>query len=304
VIVGWVAIAALSIAPRSRGPDVDEGWKVLFGELARLRAGELGDPEVELVRARLGEAAREYDGDPRGELVLAELETIAGRDAGALASRLAALEPDPFSSDEHWFLADSLPPGPTRASSVVRGLEVERQLTRWELLLGWNVAVDEARALRLAEGALPIQRRLHERYLADWSAMDLALTLRLLGDRPAVEALFEETITRESAAGRPVQELWAQRGIAAVGFGDERRGRDYLGRALALGSDDASLVLGRMDLAAGKKLSSRHGFRASILTEPPADWAWRGWGTTLLPDAHQPPAAARSASISPHPSPH
>lgn len=294
MIAGWISAVALALC--ARVSQDDEAWKALFGELGRLKAGELAAAEADMIRSHLGEAARSLAGDPRAELVRAELETIAGGDATAAALRLAAIAPDAFTPDARWFLADSLPAGPVRARIVLAALETPRPLNRWELLLAWNAAVDESRALRLRESTLPIQRQLHERYLADWSAMDLTLTLRLLGERRALEALFEETIAREAAAGRPVKELWTQRGIAAAGFGDDRRARDYLGRGLALGSDDAGLVLARMDLAAGNTLASRDGFRASILGEPPADWAWRGWGTTLLPIADRAAAVLRTPS--------
>jgi hypothetical protein len=124
------------------------------------------------------------------------------------------------------------------------------------------------------------------------------MTYRLLGDQAKVEQILCAAMEQEQAAGRPTHELWNQRGIAAQGFGDDRAARDHLGRALALGSEDAGLVLARMDLVAGRRAAARVGFRAHILNQPPPDWAWRGWGTTLLPAAFAEPA------VKPGPAPH
>ena len=288
----WTLTAlVVLLAATSQG----NAWDELWVELERLRTGELRAPEEQLIRGRLAQAAEAHTRDPRSELLRAGLEALAGRDVSAVALRLAELSPDPFTPREHWFLADSLPGGPERARVLLSALRATPALARWQLLLAWSVAVDEARALRLEEHARPIQTLLHERYQADWSAMDLAMTCRLLGDRACVDQVLIEAIAREAAAGRPTRELWSQLGIATWGFGDTRLARDYLGKALALGSDDAALVLSRIDLLEGRVEVARRGFRASILSVPPPDWAWRGWGMTLLPEAHAHPAT-RSAS--------
>ena len=140
--------------------------------------------------------------------------------------------------------------------------------------------------MRLAEGALPIQEVLHARYQTVWSAIDLALTRTRLGDREGADTALAATIEREEGAGRPSADLWSQRGISALGFGDERRARDYFGQALARGSEDAALVLGWLELEAGRLEAARKAFRPSILSEQPAAWALRGWGLTLLPAPH------------------
>lgn len=270
--------------------------EALWREVARIRSEALPAAEAEGLRRQLVAATEDLPPGPRTELLRIVLAGLGGAEVGAAATRLDALDPGPFSSLESWFLVDVMPAGPARTNRVLTLLEDPAPLERWQLVVCWNVAVDEARALRLEQGALPIQARLHERYQADWSALDLALTLRKVGRREALEALFEDTLARARREGRPVPEVWAQRGIAAAGFGDERRARDYLGKALAEGSESAAVVLGRMDLEAGHMESARAGFRASILNLPPPDWSWRGWGTTLLPRAHEPAVLSRAAS--------
>jgi hypothetical protein len=109
---------------------------------------DAGSDEDARLRTRLAEAAEEHAGDVRGELLRAVLETRAGHDVQAVAARLASLRPDPFQPREHWFLADLLPPGAARVRSILTALEAATPPSRWQLLLAWNTAVDEARALR------------------------------------------------------------------------------------------------------------------------------------------------------------
>ena len=259
-----------------------DSWSQVWSDLEVHRSQALGAPEAALVRSRLEAAAQAETSGPRLELLRVELEHLAGRDVRARAAALAELEPLPFTPRELWFLADSLPAGELRARLVLGALSGRAELLRWQVLLAWNAGVDEARALR-HRSALPIQEELHRRFPEDWSTIDLALTQRQLGLLRELSAVFEEALARA-----PTAELWSNYAIATLGSGDERRARDYLGRALALGSDDASRVLGRLDLVQGRREAARATFRA-ILQAPPPDWAWRGWGTTLLPDAFAPP---------------
>ncbi len=286
-------LAALALALTAAGED----WSATWQDLARLRAAD-APADAPALRAALTERARALADDPRGLLLGAELDLLAGHDVAEVASRLEALEPRPFRGVELWFLADVLR-SPARAAVVLEALEDPAPLERWQLLLAWNTAVEEARELRLAGAAIDIQRELHRRYQADWSAIDLALSLRNLGDAQGADQTLAQTIERETGAGRPTAELWSQRGIAALGAGDEARGRDFLGRALASGSDDAGLVLGRLDLVAGRADAARRGFRPSILRTPPADWALRGWGLSLLPAPADAPALRRPPLPSP-----
>jgi tetratricopeptide (TPR) repeat protein len=262
--------------------ELQDGWGQVWNDLEALRGRTLEPAEEALVRARLETAARAESGGPRLELLRVELEHLAGRDVRARAVALAALEPLPFSPRELWFLTDPLPAGEGRARCVVSALGGSADLLRWQVLLAWNVGVDEARALRY-RSALPIQEELHRRFPEEWSSIDLALTYRHLGMLRELGEVFEGALARAPSA-----ELWSSYAIATLGSGDERRARDYLGRALALGSDDAGRVLGRLELVQGRREASRATFRA-ILQAPPPDWAWRGWGTTLLPDAFAPP---------------
>jgi hypothetical protein len=275
-----LALALLTALTAARQGDA---WAQLWTELETLRFGKISPGEANVFRAHLEEALRQGTEGPRAELLHASLEAVAGNDSRAVAARLAALEPNPFTPRELWLLADLLTPGPERARLVLAALAAPTTLSYWQVLLAWNVSVDESRALRLAETALPIQLALHERNQAPWSAEDLALTYRVLDQRGAADQVLAETIALEEAAGRRVPGLWQKRGLNALGFGDEPAARDYLGRALAQGSNEAGLVLARLDLAAGRTSTARRGFQALIITEPPLDWAWRGWGTTLLP---------------------
>lgn len=275
-------IAAALLAALLGSPQGD-AWAQLWTELETLRSGKVSAAEAGVLRTHLGDALRKASDGPRTELLGAALEALSGRDVAPAAARLTALQPTPFTARELWFLADLLPAGAERARLVLAALEAQTPLADWQVLLAWNSAVDEARALRLAETALPIQLRLHERYRATWSAEDLALTYKALGEGKAADQLLGETIAREDAAGGRTADLWEKRGINSLGFGDEATARDHLGHALAQGSPDAGLLLSRLDLMAGKVERARRGFRALILGQPPPDWAWRGWGTALLP---------------------
>jgi len=262
----------------------DADWASVWARLDGLRELEAESPAAVRMAGELAGVARAHAADPRGRLVAAQLDRIAGRPpAPGVLDELARLPLEAFEGRAIWLLAEVLPPGPQRVRAALQALAMTDSPTPREVRIAWNVAVDEARALRLAEGASPIQEVLFERFPAPWSAIDLALTRTWLGDAAGVDAVLAQAIAREEAAGRPAADLWSQRGIAALGFGDEARARDYLGRALARGSEDASLVLGRLDLDAGRLEAARMEFRASILSDRPAAWALRGWGLTLLP---------------------
>jgi hypothetical protein len=197
----------------------------------------------------------------------------------------------PFEGAENWLAAEVLAPSSLRAAAVLRALPATAgALPPERMRLAWEVGADEARALRL-DGARGLQEALHRRALAAWSAMDLALTLNRLGDAQAADRVLSEQIERESAAGRPTGDLWAQRGTQALGNGDEVLARDYLGHGLARGSVDAGVVLARLDLDRGRLAEARAGFRALLLDPAPSPWAARGWGLSLLP----PPRTDRTA---------
>jgi len=272
-------------APRQVDP-----WVQVWTELETLRSGKTSPTEADVLRRHLGDALGRAADGPRADLLDAGLEAFSGRDVTAAAARLCELEPSPFTTRELWLLADLAPHGPERARIILTALDAALPLADWQVLLAWNVAVDEARALRLEDTALPIQTRLHERYRAQWSAEDLALTYRFLGREQAAAQILEEAIRQERTAGRRPASLLERRGIHALGFGDEAEARDYLGQALAEGSDDSGLLIARLDLLSGKTENARCGFQALLHKQPPADWAWRGWGAALLPEPFVPPA--------------
>jgi tetratricopeptide (TPR) repeat protein len=277
-----IALVLALVAGLARGFQGD-AWAQVWTELEALRAGKTSAAEASVFRAHLGEALRAAPEGPRSALLQAALESLEGRNVVTIAQRLAALRPDPFSPREQWFLADLLPPGAERTRVVLAALASPTVLTRWQVLLAWNASVDEARALRLADAALPIQANLYERYGDAASAVDLAQTYRALGQGQAADQVLAQALERELAAGRRPGELWEARGVNALAFGDESLARDYLGRALALGSEGAALRLARLELQAGRIEAARRGFRTLILDAPPPDRAWRGWGTSLLP---------------------
>lgn len=265
-------------------------WAQVWTELETLRTGKVTPAEASVLRAHLSEASRLGPEGPRRDLLRASLEFLAGREATAVSRRLSELDPTPFTPRELWFLADLMPPGGSRARLVLEALKAPTALSDWQVLVAWNTAVDEARALRLSESCLPIQKSLHARFQAGWSAEDLALTYRALGQSRSADDVLAEAIGLEESRGRRPAGLWEKRGINALGFGDESLARDYLGRALALGSDDAGLVLSRLELQEGNLDRARRGFLALILGKPPSDWAWRGWGSSLLPTPFVRPA--------------
>ncbi len=278
-------------------PGQSDPWALIWTELETLRSGRTSTAEADVLSRHLGDTLHRAPDGPRAELLSAGLEALSGRDVSAAAARLSALEPSPFTTREVWLLADLSPHGPERAQLVLTAMSAPAPLADWQVLLAWNVAVDEARALRLEETALPIQLQLHERYQARWSAEDLALTYRFLGQEKAADQVLERAMAQERASGLRPASLLEKRGIHALGFGDESAARDYLGQALAEGSNDAGLLLARLDLIAGRTDNARYGFQALMLEHPPADWAWRGWGTTLLP-----PPFGRSATTTLFPS--
>ncbi len=261
-------------------------------------APEVRDELCADLRAALAERSEDT---PWSRLASAHLALLSGMDVSVVAARLGELDPWPYPPQASWHAAVCLPTGPLRVRAVEAGLQKTAALERWEQLLAWNTAVEEARSIRFREGALNIQRELHRRYVAEWSALDLSLTLRQLNEQKESDEVLAGAIERAQKEGRASVGLWSQRGINSLGFGDEARGRDYLGRALAMGSDDASIVLGRLDLVSGRTEAARGAFRASILSSESAGaWALRGWGLSLLPRPKSGPASIRAIPTEDH----
>lgn len=286
--MSWIAGAAVAITAAIGQANE---WASVWADLDALRGGSLSAVDSEACRARLHQALGAAPQGPSAVLLQACLEALDGRDSSSAAMHLERSGPEPFTGAELWHLADLLPRGPERAGTVRRALELSQPLSRWQALLAWNVAIDEARALRLEQGALPIQLALHDRYQDAATAHDLALTHRALGNGQVADRVLAEAIQAEMKANGDSTDLWEARGINALGFGDERLARDYLGKALARGSRGAALLLSRMELLSNRLEPARLGFRASLLDTPPPDWGWRGWGATLLPPGCASPAS-------------
>ena len=285
-----IALHVFGVVAPSQGDD----WGGIWDTLAKLEGMASEAPGSLALAAELRGVADDAAPDPRSLLLRARIETwTSGATPEPLSIALAAESFDAFTSRELWLAVDVLPPGEPRVRAVMRGLATTPNLEQTQLITAWNTGKDEASALRLLRGALPIQQALHERYATDWSTIDLGLTLSRLGLVAETHELYAEAIEQEDALGRPTRDLWAQWGLHTLGFGDESVARDYLGRALARGSKDATLMLGLLDLSAGRLDPARTAFRPSILSDPPAAWALRGWGVSLLPEPQTLPATLR-----------
>ena len=199
-------------------------------------------------------------------------------------SLLGWLAPGGVQGTDAWQRAEAARSGsPERSAALLEALAgTPGALEGAHLQLAWSVGVEAARALRL-EDAIAIQTELEARNPGDWSAMDLALSLGLAGRTEDADRVLGRALERDRSAGRPTAELWSRRGLLWLGAGRERIARDHLGRALARGSSDAALVLGRLDLERGDPWTARAEFRSGLYDDPPGAWALRGWGLSLLP---------------------
>lgn len=264
-------------APAAR--DVD--WTAVWDELAAAESS----PEDAEARARLDERWRSFASrrdDPRVRLLGARRARLGGHAQARLELDVARSDPWPLGVRESWLAIPVLGPGREHARAVLTALEGTPSPSPEQVRLAWQAAVDEAAALRLRNGALPIQRALHARFPEPWAAVGLALTLHRLGETEEADALLAATIERERAAGRPTGELWSSRGLLALGRGEVALGRDHLGRGLAQGSTDAALMLAKLDLDAGRVSAARDALRALVLEPEPSAWALRAWGLSLL----------------------
>ena len=217
--------------------------------------------------------------DPRGALLAAWLEKWS--DASAEVE-LSFGEPWPLDGAASWVAAGLLTPGSERTRAFVAALaDGELEPSRDQLLEAYAWGRRCATELLWMEDAIAVQRELHRRYAATWSAIGLALSLHR-GAPPGGSDAADAVLAAQIERGADLPDLWSQRGLLAAGRGDERRARDHLGRALGLGSADAALMLARMDLARGRMGGARAGFRALLMEDEPHAWALRGWGIALL----------------------
>ena len=272
----WAALLAL--------PQQDSPWDRLWTEWEPILAGNSSASEIEAFRTRAGDAVKLGSDPVRQSLAEAMLERLAGTSGSSGSERLGALNRAQLSPRELWILSDLLPPGRDRVKALLKALEARNPLSRWQVLLAWNTAVDAARALNLEAVTLPIQIQLHALYDDAWSANELALTYKALDQPTLADELLARAITREEIAGRLAPDLWETRGIIALGCGNPTLARDHLGKAAAYGSAGATLLLARMDAAQGDMIAARRRYRGALADPIPADWAWRGWGIALLPD--------------------
>ena len=207
-----------------------------------------------------------------GCLLVALLPVTQGQEAEAAWAAVEAAAPD----------------APVRSEALREALRLQDgPLEGPRLQLAWTVGVEASRALRLDE-AIEIQTYLEHWHPADWSSMDLALSLGKSGRTEEADGVLARAIAREGAQGRFVGELWNRRGLLALGNNDERSARNHLGRALARGSGDAAVVLARLDLREGSFQTARAGFRSRLYDVPPGAWAQRGWGLSMLRPSSSP----------------
>lgn len=99
----------------------------------------------------------------------------------------------------------------------------------------------------------------------------------------SAEESSEDLRAWRKALRRDLVGLYDRRALARLGAGRVEAARTDLGAALAGGSRDAALVLGRLALREGQKSRARR-LLGSLLHEDQGEpWARRGWGLTMLP---------------------
>ncbi|MDG2143466.1 MAG: hypothetical protein P8N31_07920 [Planctomycetota bacterium] len=185
-----------------------------------------------------------------------------------------------FASSDGWEEVHTMDPGTARGQAIAALLALgPDSLDQDQLKLAWEAGKRAAEGLEL-DLALQLQRPLFELAPAEWSGINLAITLQRLGDWRATDDVMGALLSGHSLAD-PAG-TWSQRGIFALGAGEHQLAREYLGRALCLGSADASAILAREDLAHNHIQSARAGFRAALAGNSEHPWALRGWGLSLL----------------------
>lgn len=283
--MGLILTLALLAGLLPAARDVD--WADAWARLAGARAA-VDSPERAETLADLEQLARAEATSARGALLGMQLGRLRGGDA-VLRLPAAATGAWPFEGAENWLAAEVLEDGPARVRAAQEAVNTGGgTISPERVRMAWEIAVAEARGLRL-DAARGLQAALHQRFLATWSAMDLALTETKLGAYERADAVLAEQILREAQAGQATGALWARRGLLTLGSGDELRARDYLGFGRARGSLDAGVVLARLDLDHGRLTEALAGFRALLIDDDPSPWARRGWGLALLPEGNDRP---------------
>jgi len=184
-----------------------------------------------------------------------------------------------LSTGEEWSAVRSMAPGNERGRAVAALLELDEvALDSSDVTFAWEAGKRATDSLEF-KLAKAIQLQLYRRYPAEWSGVNLALTSHKLGQWSEADLVMDELLraSPSDAAG-----LWSQRGIFALGADRLRVAREYFGRAICLGSADATGILAREDLALHNIESARAGFRAALVANSEHPWALRGWGLSLL----------------------
>ena len=289
IVVGL--LVSMSAIGRAREQD-SRDWTDIWDEVARFNAKqEASNDGVVLEPHRVRELAVGR-GDSLRSALLGAL--LGGENSDrALERELQILEPAgewPLSSRESWLAVDALPAGSTRRLTAVSAMRVTPEEWKPDRISSvYRVGVEAAEDLRL-EDAIAVQQPLHDRIGEEWSAFNLALSLRRLGLYQRADRVLEEQIEKSPSA-----DLYSQRGLNSLGAGNEKRSRAYLGAALARGSADAAVILARLDLASHRMESARSGFRAVLAEDPGNAWALRGWGISLIQRPLPVPDASKDA---------
>jgi tetratricopeptide (TPR) repeat protein len=219
--------------------------------------------------------------DPRAAVLAAHLERLKGQ--RAMGEWIEGFDPGvpwPFDAAGSWRAADVLAPGSLRNRALVEALALRAEpLDDAQVRRVYDGWIEAALDLRFDE-ALALARPLHEEVKADWSAISLSLTLNRAGRWEEADRVLEQAID----LGLDPTAMWTQRGIYALGAGQEVLGQSFLERAIQEGSVDAVAVLARADLAEGRYAAARKGFKEVLLRQPDYPWAWRGFGLSLLFD--------------------
>jgi len=319
VPVGPIGMRAQASGPQERTAEApkqesDDVWAHIWDDVRSLRYAHLVSEERVRLRSSLERRLQEQTQRGGDAVRIRLLSSLLARmddpqSKGVEPADLNLKGPSwrgTLSSSELWAAAEVLAPGPARVQAVLLALHAapiqsDQLSARARLKLAWSIGTTEARNGRLAEGALPIQRELHELYPASWSSTDLALTLALLSHTDEADAVLRAEIRRESESqdgnGRVDPELWNRRGLIALGIRHERRSRDYLGRAIRLGSTNARVVTGRLELSHGNLEEARRIFLSLSWSPDPGAWSQRGFGLALLtprPTGALPPRETRS----------
>ncbi len=127
-------------------------------------------------------------------------------------------------------------------------------------------------------GAIALQHLLHQKNGADWTAVNLALSLERVGDFDGAAAVLEEQTWRGAAS--PL--IMTRQGLGLIARGRMRAGRARLSIAMARGSDDAEITLARLDLSSGRRVEALKGFSAVLSRSDAGAWSRRGYGMALL----------------------